>query len=105
MPLALQHMRGSLCGLHHYIDDVDDAVSVVSQLRALEAFVVALKRDRKLWVLNFVLTFTVETDPPRAAPTPTATAITGNTNTTTMNQVPLYVYFHGGPLPTRQRAG
>ena len=39
------------------------------QTRALEAFVVVLKRDRKLKLLNFV-TFTVRTDPPRAAPTP-----------------------------------
>ena len=35
----------------------------------LEAFVVALKRDRKLKLLNFV-TFTVGTGSPRPAPTP-----------------------------------
>ena len=38
------------------------------QSRALEAVVVAHKRYRKSWLLNFV-TFTVETDPPMAAPT------------------------------------
>ena len=66
IPLELQHLIGSICGLDSYSDDSELAVRI--QSRALEAFVVALKRDRKLKLLNFV-TFTVETDPPRAAPT------------------------------------
>ena len=49
-----------------YTDDTELGVGI--QSRALEAFVVALKRDCKLKLLNFV-TFTVGTDPPRAAPT------------------------------------
>ena len=66
IPLALQHLLGSSCGLKCYNDDSELVVRI--QTRALEAVVVALKRDRKLKLLNFV-TFTVRTDPPRAAPT------------------------------------
>ena len=59
-------MLGSRRGFHGYTDD--SAVSVPIQSRALEAVVIARKWYRKLRVLNFV-TFTVATDPPRAAPT------------------------------------
>ena len=51
-----------------YNDDSERVVGIQIQSRALEAFVVALKRDRKLKLLNFE-TFTVGTDPPRVAPT------------------------------------
>ena len=47
----------------------NEVVSVGVQSGALEAFVIAHKWYRKSKLLNFV-TFTVGTDPPRAAPTP-----------------------------------
>ena len=50
-----------------YSDDSELAVRI--QSRALEAVVIAHKWYRKLKLLNFV-TFTVRTEPPRAAPTP-----------------------------------
>ena len=49
-----------------YTDDSELGVAI--QPRALEAVVVAKKWYRKSKLLNFV-TFTVETEPPRAAPT------------------------------------
>ena len=49
-PLALvQHLLGSRRGLDSYTDSSELGVGI--QTRALEAFVVALKRDRKLKLL------------------------------------------------------
>ena len=54
------------CGLKPYSDNSELAVCI--QSRALKAVVIANKWYRKLKLLNFV-TFTVGTEPPRAAPT------------------------------------
>ena len=70
----IDHEGFKRCGLKPYSDD--SVLTVGLQSRALDAFVVARKWYRKSWVLNFV-TFTVGTDPPRAAAAaPTLSRIT-----------------------------